>query len=351
MIHQSKTDSRQNIRFKRWCRRIQWAYLAFLAVAVALLWKTGDAWWLGTVLCFGPRWIVLSPLPILISAALFDRRAQLLPVALSCLLIPTWLGFSFAMTKDSPFSTSNRFRVISFNAQGGRCDLQSFANFAEQWGADVIVFQESNAQLFKAHFPAGWEWGNGEGGSLIASRHPIVDLKFVKHHGLLELGSCLAADLQVGEYVVRVGAVHLPTPREGLEALVHRDVRFIAAMANERQRRIAISKEAAEFLVQEHAADVVAGDFNLPIESLIFQDYWGALTDAFSAAGFGLGYTKYTRWHGVRIDHVLIRNTNIGVISATVGPDVGSDHRPLLVELALPPPRKKTTPSRPIAAN
>lgn len=50
---------------------------------------------------------------------------------------------------------------------------------------------------------------------------------------------------------------------------------------------------------------VVAGDFNLPIESSIFRRYWSDLGNAFSRRGSGFGWTRYTRWHGARIDQIL----------------------------------------------
>ena len=81
---------------------------------------------------------------------------------------------------------------------------------------------------------------------------------------------------------------------------------------------------------------LVAGDFNTPVESRIFQAHWTeGLEDTFSRVGFGLGMTKYNGWIRVRIDHVLagprwyVRRTEIGH-------DLGSDHRPLIVDLVLP---------------
>jgi hypothetical protein len=54
------------------------------------------------------------------------------------------------------------------------------------------------------------------------------------------------------------------------------------------------------------SVDLVAGDFNLPIESAIYRQYWGDYTNAFSRSGIGTGRTKSTRLFGVRIDHILV---------------------------------------------
>jgi vancomycin resistance protein VanJ len=135
---------------------------------------------------------------------------------------------------------------------------------------------------------------------------------------------------------VRIGCVHLPTPREGFDALLNADPRFVEAMARERDRRDVASKDASRFLIAECRADVIAGDFNLPVESRIFQTHRRESADAFGISGFGAGHTKLTRWHGVRIDHVLIRNNVIKPVRSLVGPNLGSDHCPVFAEVALP---------------
>jgi endonuclease/exonuclease/phosphatase (EEP) superfamily protein YafD len=80
----------------------------------------------------------------------------------------------------------------------------------------------------------------------------------------------------------------------------------------------------------------VAGDFNAPVESVIYQESWGDWTNAFSAAGWGFGRTRMSRWIRARIDHILSDDRWV-VHRSWVGPDVGSDHRPLFAELRLRP--------------
>ena len=77
---------------------------------------------------------------------------------------------------------------------------------------------------------------------------------------------------------------------------------------------------------------LLAGDFNLPVESAIYGQYWAQFSNAFSAAGLGLGHTKFTRWHGVRIDHILA-GPSWRFRRCWVGPDVKSDHRPLIADV------------------
>ena len=74
------------------------------------------------------------------------------------------------------------------------------------------------------------------------------------------------------------------------------------------------------------------GDFNLPVESAIYRRSWGSFHNALSETGLGLVPTKHTRWHGVRIDHVLA-GPGWQAIRAWVGPGLGGDHRPVIADL------------------
>jgi endonuclease/exonuclease/phosphatase (EEP) superfamily protein YafD len=78
----------------------------------------------------------------------------------------------------------------------------------------------------------------------------------------------------------------------------------------------------------------VAGDFNMPIESAIYRRDWADFHNAFSEAGFGWGWTKWTRLFGVRIDHVLSRD-GLVCTRAWIGGKTGSDHRPLVADFRI----------------
>ena len=76
-------------------------------------------------------------------------------------------------------------------------------------------------------------------------------------------------------------------------------------------------------------------DFNLPADSTIFRRYWGDFANAFFRVGWGFGFTKNSTEggfsYGSRIDHVLY-SPDLRCLRSWVGPDVGSDHLPLLAE-------------------
>ena len=77
---------------------------------------------------------------------------------------------------------------------------------------------------------------------------------------------------------------------------------------------------------------LVVGDFNTPPESPIFDEVWDGYTDAFSAAGWGWGYTFFGTKTMVRIDHILASRA-WGVTACRVGQFIGSPHRPVIADL------------------
>jgi endonuclease/exonuclease/phosphatase (EEP) superfamily protein YafD len=134
-----------------------------------------------------------------------------------------------------------------------------------------------------------------------------------------------------------IGGVHLETPRDPLEALANRAVRTFrrSAIANIAQRDLESSVARGWIAPAEERRPVIlGGDFNLVVESAIYQRWWGDLDNAFNLAGAGLGWSKETRLFGVRIDHVLVGG-GIEVRRAHLLNAEGSDHRPLMVELDL----------------
>jgi len=208
----------------------------------------------------------------------------------------------------------------------------------------VLAIQECDSEL-AASLAELKDWQHHEAGRLcLLSRYPIrrasvMDrsaLQALKHAGGIGgTGAVVRYSIDTPGGPIELTNLHLETPRKGLERLHSFDITTLRANTDLRE----IESDLARRWVDAGLADsdvpfVIAGDFNTPVESRIFQRYWGDLTDAFSHAGIGLGMTRFNGWIRVRIDHVL---TGPGwhADRCFVGDDYGSDHRPVIADLTL----------------
>ena len=126
--------------------------------------------------------------------------------------------------------------------------------------------------------------------------------------------------------------LHLETPRHGVQHLLTDPIDAPRLIDANNLLRETESRAVRRWVDSTSGARMVLGDFNLPIESAIWQRHWSSLDDAFSSAGNGWGFTKLNGWIRVRIDHVLL-DRQLKAVSARVGADYGSDHLPFIAEV------------------
>jgi endonuclease/exonuclease/phosphatase (EEP) superfamily protein YafD len=130
-------------------------------------------------------------------------------------------------------------------------------------------------------------------------------------------------------------SVHLASPRDGLQEAARAAWRSASQVQADTELRWAQSENVARRAAAVSTPLLVVGDFNTPSESVLFRRIWDPYTDAFSAAGWGWGYTYWGHMARVRVDHIL---TGAGwrCERCWVGPDVGCSHRPVLADLIWP---------------
>ncbi len=328
---------------------LTWGYLAAVCLIALVMWTLGDRWWMATVLLFIGRWIFLVPLAVLLPAAIVVRRRLvwvLVPAALVAAgpVLGAHLGWRSLLSppKGMPF------RVVSFNTDGGGQLAIDLPIVLTAWNADVVALQECGPELATA-VRAVADWHHHIVNELcFLSRYPIRDSSVMDRTALEAVrngGEGIGGSGDVARYVIATPSgdvqftnLHLETPRKGLEVLSVFDIDRLRENTLLRE----IESDLARRWVDQGVARnpmpmLVAGDFNTPVESRIFQTHWSdGLDDAFSRIGRGLGMTKYNGWIRVRIDHVLA-GPRWYARRAEVGYDLGSDHRPLIVDYVLPP--------------
>lgn len=313
-----------------------WTTFALCVASWGLRYLT-DQYWLSTLLAFGPRWLLLVPMGILVPVAVWWQRRSLWVLAGAALVVlgPV-MGFvvPWPGTRQSEdYPTSKSICILTCNVQG-RQNLERLWELIETTQPDVVTLQECPANLeFPLHDRDGWHVAR-HGHLLVASRFPILGKETLNSPLETWRGLALRCRLQTPTGDAEVCCVHLMTPRSGILAVLH------SRLAGIPELKSAIIQRDDEAALVSRLARVtgrpvlLAGDFNMPVESHIYQKCWGDFSNAFTSSGWGWGFTKYTRWHGVRIDQI-VGDQQWKFSECHVAGDVGSDHLPVIARVVL----------------
>jgi endonuclease/exonuclease/phosphatase family metal-dependent hydrolase len=215
-------------------------------------------------------------------------------------------------------------------------DAVAFGRIVELERPDLVLMQECTERADYAFTDPAWYYRDDDA-LCLASRYPVRHVR-VRYRTATPADDAFVAQYRVElpTGMVDVINVHLDTPRGGVHGLVAGLGWLDGLRAN-----IAARREQARWVRQwlgeggSMPRTIVAGDFNLTVESAIYGEAWSGFRNAFSERGLGWGYTKRETWFwGARIDHVLV-GEGWAVANAWTAADVGSDHRPVVADLVL----------------
>jgi vancomycin resistance protein VanJ len=314
--------------------RLAWMACAALVGLTALMWIGGDVWWPVFPFLFGPRVaagiLLLPTLPLLLTRP----TRGLVPFVLALgLFFFGILGLRVGPARIIPGPLGD-LRVLAYNVDNKQAVVARVLARLDSLAVDVAVLVECPDQSSTAGIPARW-LVEAHGGLCLFSRYPVLAWEAPSHAGV---HSFAKAELSIGSRVVRLGMVHLATPHATLlEFRAESRIPGLGPRVRENLRdRDADSQRAGQFFAADETTPVIiAGDFNLPIESRVFQRYWSGYSDSFEHAGIGLGTTFRYGLYMIRIDHIISRG-GVTAVQSWVGPDLGSDHLPVIADLALP---------------
>jgi endonuclease/exonuclease/phosphatase (EEP) superfamily protein YafD len=322
-------------------KRLLTATVALYAVAIVALWAwmhfEGDRSWAATIFLFGPRWVCGLPLALLVPLAAVWHRRLLWPLAITAMVIvmPVMgLQLHFAGA-GQPYT----LRLLSCNVAQSRFHPDELAELIQSARPDIVALQEVPGVPPEIVWPDGWHVVHRDE-LLVASRFPIRELERLPMPYVPGKLAAIRYEVQCGNRAVQLFNLHLLSPRRGLEAVLdaNQGIDFSKIPKLERILRLRDSESrlVSDWIAQFPGAKIVVGDFNMPFDSAIYRQTWSWLSNAFSTSGFGFGFTKITEkrgWsYGARIDHVLY-GPPWRSVRAWIGPDIGSDHRPLLADL------------------
>jgi vancomycin resistance protein VanJ len=309
-------------------------------VIVVLVRFLGDRWWVGTLALFSPRWLLLAPL--VVGALVWPWCGRWGRWSLVGAVAVVWWGVSGLCVPLGGWGAKPKmvYRILTCNVAGTMVDTLALEALIADSRADVVVLQEYT-DSGSISLPDAWS-SQQRGNLFTASRFPIANASVVNRdlpdRWPRPVG--FAADVITPERTLSLATVHLLSPRKGLGQIVNSrmivDPSKRGLLIDSMNRRESESRHVAEFVDSLPESIVVAGDFNMPVESYFFRSHWGSFRDAFESVGFGFGNTCFVRQGGIRfgarIDHVLTRG-NWRTLRCRVGADVGSDHLPVIADV------------------
>lgn len=303
-----------------------------LAGAVAMV---GDRNALGMVLLFGPRWLLVFPWLLLVPLAWLRSRAVLFTAVAGAMV--TLFGVSgFEVPSPSTLwktdAARTALRIVSYNTDRSDALASRITVDMVSWDADVIVMQDCAADVeaaIRAVIGAVPYAIFRDAEFCVATRLPVLVPTALS--GSRAEGRAVKLVVEWQGTPITVGTVHLPSPRNALWAARQGSADLLDGSVQ--QRAAASGAIAGWFGGAARGPLIVAGDFNLPVESHALRRDWSWLRNAFSEVGWGFGHTMFAGRHRVRIDHVLV-SREFTVRGAHVLRGFPSEHQPVVVELS-----------------
>jgi vancomycin resistance protein VanJ len=333
-----------------------WAYLVAVVAVWLLLRLAAERWWPGTMLLFAPRWNFAIPLVVLVPASLVVRtgRRALAPLAAAAgvVLFPVmdvripWRNLGGHVIAGIRPAASvapavPTLRVLTCNVHGVELDAPALARYLGECRPDVVALQGWLPHHRAAVFPAAAGWHVAQDGQLcVASRRfPVTRLATIvpPTHGENGMTSAFAVHADGLGGTFQLVDVHVDSPHRAFAAALcaaSGAAQLIDANTERRLRHARAVWRYAESIPGR--STILAGDFNMPDDSPAYRVAFpsaGRWTDAFAASGWGIGNTYFGGGTAARIDHVLCDGRGWRCVGCTVGPAVGSPHRPVVAEL------------------
>ena len=320
-------------RLRRVLAVVCWAYLVVILVAWLML-QRADRWWPATILMFAPRWLLALPAIVLLPLAGLMRSRSVIVVLLAGTVV-AWpvMGFNVPwqrLTSGKPVGTP--FRVITLNMHYINADPQALEDLITDGSPDIVAVQEwGGYERAAIRSTPGWHI-HATQRLFLASRYPIKKTFELGGDSMGEHASLTHYELDTPVGTVHVFSIHAATNRHGIQDTKHDNHKGAAEVRANSARRYEQLAFVAGKAAECAGPVLIVGDFNTPSDSSIFPYVLSGYTDAFTAAGWGWGYTFLGSKTTVRIDHILM-GRSWACSACRVGPFVGSPHRPVIADL------------------
>ena len=305
------------------------AYL--FAVSIVVL--AADRFWLVDLLTFAWPYIVVAG-ALLVVAALVTRRLKAIVIAIAGLSVALIPAADVPTARTS--AATDGVKVLTANLfVGNREDPAVFIDLLRREKPDIVVLQETTAPWEQALSAAGlFAYESSTDARIrdslkVFSTLPIraeTELKraFTEERAYKQP---LRLELDIGGKPLFLYAFHPETPRRLWQW--HDRNAYLSAAAD------AVKGDL------EKAPVIVAGDWNTPTWSPFFRNFLKQAGLASTGGGWLQPVTRFSlkldtvAYIGASIDHIAV-SPDISLRAHHVGPTFGSNHLPVIAELALP---------------
>lgn len=264
--------------------------VSYLGLRVAF---GGRFWWLALLNDFVV--VLFLPLPIVLVLGGLFRFRWVLAIGLGLALVGVlWFGPYFVpKAKASP--TESTLCVVTFNTWGHNSRLEEWQEWLREIEADIVLMQEiperyanngvpelEDLYPYQVSQPTSERWW----GNLLLSRYPVLSGERLPGDGV-PAQQRFTIDFE-GQ-VIAIYNVHLAMPIGNAGRLSQTNGGFVlrTALSYDNSVRNAEIRRLLERLESEPYPFVVAGDFNMSEQAVIYNEVADRMVDAFREVGFG----------------------------------------------------------------
>jgi endonuclease/exonuclease/phosphatase (EEP) superfamily protein YafD len=305
------------------------AYLFGVSIVVL----AADRFWLVDLLTFAWPYIIVAG-SFLLVAAVVTRRLKAIAIAVAGLAVALIPAADVPTARSS--GSTRGLKVVTANLYIHNSEgPAAFLALIEREKPDILVLQETTAAFDQAISASGLFAHESafdptsRDGMKVFSKLPIRAQTELQR-AFTEEGAYkqpLRLELAIGGKPLFLYAFHPETPRRPWQW-------------RDRNAYLAAAADAVKGDL-EAAPVIVAGDWNTPTWSPFFRAFLRQAGLASTAGGWLQPVTRFSlrldalAYVGASIDHVAV-SPDIALRSRRVGPAFGSNHLPVIVELALP---------------
>ena len=270
---------------------------------------------------FRRQYVVLLLVVALLALAL--RQWYLVVAAIALAVVNV---VAIAPWQDGPRSAASSadptLRIVAFNVRSGNHRYDELAQLIARLRPDVLGLVE---------LTPGWAHAAESASSRVRPR------RFVVRRGAYGMGLLTAATptaisarrFPADGPVVLIAHFNI-RDRPLTFVLVHVHTPFAGSVHERELRALAAARPSLGSRL------IVCGDFNTVSWATQFRDFSrsAGLTDVFRGAWHAYSWPSWSRLLGVPLDHCLISG-GLAVRERHFGPSIGSDHFPLVVDVAI----------------